>query len=237
MDTACTKAERRNPPAVSARLATVYNKEAQTAMAPKNKFTRDEMVQAALRVVRAGGIHSLTAKALADELGTSTQPVFTCFSTMDTLRGEVRTAAQVMFDSYIDRGLNEPIPFFGVGMQYIRFAREEPELYRLLFLTHDAGEKGAMDAMRHSLEYVKEPLERIYRISETEAERYFRDLWIVVYGIAALIVTGDCPYSDAEIGVILTGFSLSICKAIKEIPGFISGDFDRDKLFTGLINE
>ena len=120
-------------------------------------------------------------------------------------------------------------------MQYVRFAREEPELYRLLFLTHDAGKKGAMDAMRHSLEYVKEPLERIYRISEAEAERYFRDLWIVVFGIAALIVTGDCPYSDAEIGAILTGFSLSICKAIKEIPGFISGDFDRDKLFTEMI--
>ena len=92
-----------------------------------------------------------------------------------------------------------------------------------------------MDAMRHSLDYVKEPLERIYHISEAEAERYFRDLWIVVYGIAALIVTGDCPYSDAEIGAILTGFSLSICKAIKEIPGFVSGDFDRDRLFTEMI--
>ena len=119
--------------------------------------------------------------------------------------------------------------------EVVSFAREEPELYRLLFLTHDAGEKGAMDAMRHSLDYVKEPLERIYHISKAEAERYFRDLWIVVYGIAALIVTGDCPYSDAEIGAILTGFSLSICKAIKEIPGFVSGDFDRDRLFTEMI--
>ena len=142
-----------------------------------------------------------------------------------------------VYDRYTDAGLKEKIPFLGVGMQYIRFAREEPELYRLLFLTHDAGEKGAMDAMRHSLDYVKEPLERIYHISEAEAERYFRDLWIVVYGIAALIVTGDCPYSDAEIGAILTGFSLSICKAIKEIPGFVSGDFDRGRLFTEMIGE
>ena len=57
-----------------------------------------------------------------------------------------------------------------------------------------------MDAMRHSLDYVKEPLERIYHISEAEAERYFRDLWIVVYGIAALIVTGDCPYPTRRSG-------------------------------------
>ena len=147
----------------------------------------------------------------------------------------MRSAAESIYDGYVEEGLRAEIPFYGFGMQYIRFAREEPELYRLLFLTHDAGEKGAMDAMRHSLDYVKEPLERIYHISEAEAERYFRDLWIVVYGIAALIVTGDCPYSDAEIGAILTGFSLSICKAIKEIPGFVSGDFDRDRLFTEMI--
>ena len=51
-------------------------------MAPKNKFTREEMVNAALQVVRGKGIDALTAKALAEELGTSTQPVFTCFATM-----------------------------------------------------------------------------------------------------------------------------------------------------------
>ena len=54
-------------------------------MAPKNKFTREEMVDAAIRVVRAKGMEALTAKAIAEELGISAQPVFTCFSTMDTV--------------------------------------------------------------------------------------------------------------------------------------------------------
>lgn len=235
MDTACTKAERRNPPAVSARLATVYNKEAQTAMAPKNKFTRDEMVQAALRVVRAGGIHSLTAKALADELGTSTQPVFTCFSTMDTLRGEVRTAAQVMFDSYIDRGLNEPIPFFGVGMQQLRFARTEPQLYRLLFLTGE--DNGTLAAMQRMQDAVRPAIMRIYRLDETAANRYFRDLWLVGHSLATLIVTGECPYSEREIAAILTGFSVSVYQAIRRIPGFVENSYDRDAVFRALIGE
>ena len=55
-------------------------------MAPKNKFTKEEMVEAALRVVRAKGIGGLTAKTLADELGTSTQPVFTAFKSMDGVK-------------------------------------------------------------------------------------------------------------------------------------------------------
>ena len=55
-------------------------------MAPKNKFTKEEMTGAALRIVRAKGIDGLTAKTLADELGTSTQPVFTAFGSMESVR-------------------------------------------------------------------------------------------------------------------------------------------------------
>ena len=76
----------------------------------------------------------------------------------------------------------------------------------------------------------------IYRMTEEEADLYFRNLWFVVHSLSTLIVTGDCPYSDREIGQILTGFSVSICKSIKEIPGFAEGSFDRDAAFRSLIS-
>lgn len=205
-------------------------------MAPKNKFTREEMVEAALRVVRAKGIDGLTAKTLADELGTSTQPVFTAFGSMDAVKRDVYAAAVRVYDGYANAGLKEKIPFFGVGMQYIRFAREEPELYRLLFLTRTQ-EYSAMKSMEHLQELVCPTLVNIYHITAEEADVYFRDLWFVVHSLSTLIVTGDCPYSDREIGQILTGVSVSICKSIKEIPGFAAGSFDRDEIFRTLISE
>ena len=207
-------------------------------MAPKNKFTREEMVAAAVRVVQKLGAAALTAKSLAEELGTSTQPVFTCFGTMDAAKAEVYAAAERMFDKYLTAGLKEKIPFFGFGTQYIRFAREEPELYRILFLIREnEQENGAFSVMRHMQALVRPSLTEIYHISEQEADRYFRDLWLVVHSLATLIVTGDCPYSDREIGQILTGFSVSICKAIKEIPGFTEGTFNKDAIFRGIIQE
>lgn len=207
-------------------------------MAPKNKFTKEEMVDAAMRVVRAKGIDGLTAKTMADELGTSTQPVFTAFGSMDTVRQEVYAAAVHMYDDYVDAGLKEEIPFFGVGMQYIRFAREEPELYRFLFLTRAQDQEySTMKSMRHLQELVRPTLMNIYRITAAEADLYFRDLWFVVHSLSTLIVTGDCPYSDREIGQILTGFSISICKSIKEIPGFAASTFDRDAEFRALISK
>ena len=205
-------------------------------LAPKNKFTKEEMTAAALRVVREKGIGRLTAKTLADELSTSTQPVFTAFGSMDGVRREVYAAAVRVYDRYTDAGLQEKIPFLGVGMQYIRFAREEPELYRLLFLTPTQGQApSAMQSMRHLQALVRPTLVRIYRVTEAEADRYFRDLWLVVHSLSTLIVTGDCPYSDRELGQILTGFGVSICKSIKEIPGFADGSFDRDVVFRALI--
>ena len=154
-------------------------------MAPKNKFTKEEMVEAALRVVRARGIDGLTAKTLADELGTSTQPVFTAFGSMDGVKQEVYAAAVRVYDGYTDAGLREQVPFLGVGMQYIRFAREQPELYHLLFLAR-AQEYSAMQSMQHLQTLVRPTLMDIYRITGEEADLYFRDLWLVVHSLATL---------------------------------------------------
>ena len=204
-------------------------------MAPKNKFTKEEMTEVALRVVRQQGLDGLTAKTMADALGTSTQPVFTAFGSMDGVRQAVYAAAIRVYDQYTHAGLREEVPFLGVGRQYIRFAREEPELYRFLFLTRTQDPKcSAMKSMLHLQELVRPTLMRIYHITAEEADVYFRDLWFVVHSLSTLIVVGDCPYSDREIGEILTGFSVSIYKAIREIPGFAAGAFDRDAVFRAL---
>ena len=62
-------------------------------------------------------------------------------------------------------------------------------------------------------------------------------MWLAAHSISTLIVTGSCPYSDLDIGQILTGFSVGICKAIKEIPGFASGSYDRDAVFHALVDK
>lgn len=203
--------------------------------APKIKFTKEQMTAAAVRVVQREGIGALTAKSLAKELGTSTQPVFTCFGTMDSLKGEVTSAAEKVFDRYVRKGLSEKVPFFGYGMQYIAFASDEPELYRLLFLSPAENGGDPLSSMHRSMAEVRPSIMKIYNMTEAEADRYFSDMWLVVHSIATLTVTGRCPYSKEKIGEVLTGFSLSVCRSIKEIPGFVSGNIDRDSEFIKLI--
>lgn len=203
-------------------------------MAPRIRYTKEQMTDVALSLVRREGAAALTARALAEELDTSTQPVFTCFGSMDEAKREVKSAAQLLFREYIKKGLATDVPFFGVGMQYIAFAKDEPQLYRLLFLN---GDGGISDAVKELGATVREPLTRIYHLTAEEADLFFRDMWLVVHSIAALTVSGDCGYGEKEISGILTGFSVAVCKAIKEVPGFVSGTFDRDAVFTKLVSE
>ena len=204
-------------------------------MAPRNKYTREQMTAAAVKIVRENGTAGLTARAIAKELGVSTQPVFTCFSSMAEAKKEVRAAAQDLYDEYVSEGLKEKIPFFGFGMAYVHFAKEEPELYKLLFL--DCEKNETIEAMEHSTELVRSSLMRIYRIDAAAADRYFRDMWLVIHSIATLCVTCGSPYSEEEIAKIMTGFSVSLCRSIKEIHGFVEGEYDYYEIFKTLVTK
>lgn len=207
-------------------------------MPPKVKFSKQEIVDAAVRVARDKGIDGVTAREIAAELGVSTRPIFTYFDTMDEVKAEVFQTAKELYRAYVERGLAGPIPFLGIGQQYIRFAHDEPELYKLLFLTRPGNASGgAMEALRFSQDLARESLMRIYNMDAHTADCYFRDLWLVVFSFATLIVTDDCPYTGAEMSAILTEVSLSICKAYKEVPGLPDGKFNRDALFTELVKK
>lgn len=111
-------------------------------MPPKPKFTKDEMVQAALELVARRGTEALTARELGAALGSSARPIFTVFRSMDELQQAVREAAMRRFEQFV----RQPVPgmpvFKQVGIQMARFAVEEPKLYQMLFMQENAGAAG-----------------------------------------------------------------------------------------------
>lgn len=204
-------------------------------MAPKVKFRKEEIVNAALSVARRAGADAVTAREVAAELGVSTRPIFTYFETIEQLKGEVFQLAKGRYRAYIERGLADPVPFLGVWRQYLRFAGEEPELYKLLFLTKPGSASGgAVEAMRFSQALVRESIMRVYDMDAHTADAYFRDLWLTAFSFATLIVTDDCPWTEEEMLAIGAEISLSVCKAYKEIPGLPDGTCDKDVIFRAL---
>lgn len=107
-------------------------------MPPKPKFTREEMVEAALELVARRGAEALTARELGAALGSSARPIFTVFRSMDELQQAVREAAMRRFEQFVRQPVANMPVFKQVGLQMVRFAMQEPKLYQLLFMQENA---------------------------------------------------------------------------------------------------
>ncbi len=204
-------------------------------MPPKKIVTREQILDAAMEITRNSGIDAVTARSIAAALGVSTHPIFTYFDTINSIKDDVLVRARVLYHEYILQGLDEKIPFLGVGHQFLILAKNEPELFKMLFFkTTPDGRKHAYDEFEFTLSLVVESVMKIYNVDKHTAECYYRNLWLMSLSFATLIVTGNCTYTDEEMLLILTQTSLATYKAIKDIPGFIDGDFDKDRIFTQL---
>ena len=103
-------------------------------MPPKVKFTKERIASVAFDMVRKHGSEFLSARSLAAELGASTAPIFTAFQSIEEVQQAVISKAKELYNSYINKAFSAELPFKETGMQYIRFAADEPELFKLLFM-------------------------------------------------------------------------------------------------------
>ncbi len=179
-------------------------------MPPKSKFTKEEIINAALNVIRKKGPSDLTARALAAELGCSVKPIFGLFKSMEEVQREAIKSADALYQSYLKEDVEKGAypQYKSIGMAYIRFAKEEKELFKLLFMR---------DRSREAVEENMEELAPILRIirettgmSETEAYTFHIEMWIFVHGMATMIATNYLSLDNDYISKVLTDAYMGI---------------------------
>lgn len=176
-------------------------------MPPKPKYTKDQIVSAALGIVSQKGISALTAKELGHVLNTSVTPIFTVFNSMHEVHDEVKKAAMAHFESYAHKTDMDMPVFKQVGMQMILFAKEEPQLYQLIFMSQNSDVKSFEDIYAHLGNVADECLDTIqkgYCLSAKDSKTLFEHIWIHTFGIGTLCATGVCTFSEEQISKMLT---------------------------------
>ena len=176
-------------------------------MPPKAKFTKEQITKAALGVVSEKGAQALTAKELGAALGTSTTPIFTVFNSMQEVQGAVMLAAMERFEEYAHKAAHLRPVFKQVGMQMIMFAKEEPKLYQLIFMSAISEAQTFDDIYGHLGSVADEcldVLQKDYNLSKENAKTLFEHVWIHTFGIGALCATGACDFSHEQIAEMLT---------------------------------
>lgn len=173
-------------------------------MPPRVKITRDNIIESAVGIIRKKGMEALGARNIAADLGCSTQPVFSNFRTMEELKAAAIEAADALYQSYLHREMSrgDLPPYKASGMAYIRFAREERELFRLLFMRNRTGEK--IDETTEGIEDLLDILQQNVGLSREDAFLFHLEMWVYVHGIATMIATSYLEWDSRMISRMLT---------------------------------
>nr|MDD6335267.1 TetR/AcrR family transcriptional regulator [bacterium] len=180
-------------------------------MPPKAKFTKEEIVAAAVDIIRTSNVEDITAQALAKRLGTSTRPVFTYFSTLEELRAAATEEARRIYNTYAERGLAMTPAFKGFAMEYIGFAIQEPSLFRLLFMrkakTMSLFE--FLDREGH-LYPIRQAVQATFHLDQEQADWLYENMWTYAHGIATLCASEVVSFTREEISEKLG----SLCRGL-----------------------
>ena len=172
-------------------------------MAPKFKFTKEEILEVTLDFIRINGIKEISARTIARELNASTKVIFSLFGNMENLIREVNQLARNEF-------------LHKVRIEYILFSKNEPKLFEWLFMNKSVEIEDFKDFLpMYDYEYKKviESIVNEYKISIKSAEKFYTHLFTYSHGIATLSVTGIYSFTEIEIIEATTEIARSLVKS------------------------
>ena len=157
-------------------------------MAPRVKVTKEDIIKTTVELVRKYGSDSINARAIAGELECSTQPIFSNFNSMEELQEETILYAYGLYLDFIKKEIEcgEYPQYKAFGMAYIRFAKEERELFKLLFMRDRTNEEISISPdFEDSVKLIMEANGLTHEI----AMLIHLEMWTCVHGIGTMIAT------------------------------------------------
>lgn len=173
-------------------------------MPPKNKISRDKILDAAMQLVRTQGAEALNARSIASAVGCSTQPIFSNFSTMEELKLVVVEKGDEIFSQFMQNQIEQGKypPYKASGMAYIRFAKEERELFKLLYMRNRRGEPEPLQSKTD--EQMDTLVQNGTGLGNEAGKLFHLEMWAAVHGLAVMAATDFIELDEELISRILT---------------------------------
>ena len=173
---------------------------------PKQKITKEMVVEAAFEIAREKGQDSVLVKEIAHRLNCSVQPIYSYCSSMEGLRRDltlrVREFVKAFVGEYVSVHVKrESDSFFkAVGYAYVHLAEEEPHLFQM-FVIHEREGVDSLDAL-YRIESHPEMAQKIadeLHIDLSRARMLHRNMMIYNVGIGTILATARPGIATAEI--------------------------------------
>ncbi|MCM1202488.1 MAG: TetR/AcrR family transcriptional regulator [Bacteroides fragilis] len=197
-------------------------------MPPKAKITKNMVIDAAFEVARKTGAENINARTVSKKLNCSTQPVMYHFATIDELKKAVYKKTDDYHTEYL---MNIPAGqesvMFGIGMNYIRFAVEEPDLFRFLFQSGSV--ENSLPGMIDSAELnpVISTMQEAMKMNSEQTKEVFVTLAMFVHGYASIIANNSLAYDEELAAVQLERAYRGAVLAVQEESGVINPEYHK----------
>lgn len=167
---------------------------------PKQKITKEMVVDAAFELARAGGMEQVMVKSIAKELGCSVQPIYSYCKNMDGLRNDVAEQARKFIQDYVAVRIDKNNLFPSTGRAYIQLAEEEPNILKI-FIFQKRENISSLDDLYYSeaSPQMAQTIAKELNISIEKAKQLHLNMLIYTIGIGAIFSVTTPGISADEI--------------------------------------
>ncbi len=186
-------------------------------MPAKAKVTKEMIIEAAFEITRAEGAENVNARTVSQKLGCSTQPVMYHFATIEDMKRAVYAKLDWFHTEYLMNVNPQEDVMLGIGLNYIRFAVEEPNLFRFLFQSGFAVENNLLEMIdSEELKPVISAMQEAMNLNMEQTKDVFITLALFVHGYASIIANNGLEYDEELIKVHLERAYKGAILAIRE---------------------
>lgn len=170
-------------------------------MPPRAKITKDMVIDAAFAIAREIGAENINARTVSKKLNCSTQPVMYHFSTIEELKKATYAKADQYHTNYLmNIGKSQEEITLEIGLNYIRFAIKEPNLFRFLFQSGYADENSLLEMIdSEELTPILSAMQGATGIGTKQMKEAFLIICMFAHGYASIIANNSLEYDEEVI--------------------------------------
>lgn len=154
---------------------------------PKQRITKEMVVNAAFEIARSNGMEQVMVKSIAEKIGCSVQPIYSYCKNMEGLRQDVTMQVNRFIGEYVETHIDKDDIFGSTGKAYIQLAKEEPHLFKI-FILHKRNGIASLDDLYQSEANpnMAEFISKTLNISMEQAKKLHLNMLIYTIGIGTI---------------------------------------------------
>lgn len=175
-------------------------------MSKEVKITKDMILEAAFDIAREKGLEEVSNRSIAKRLECSIRPIYYQFNNSDELKKELYNKIEKYFYKHIMDNMIDNIPYYRqVGINYIKFAREEKNFFKILFMSKsDYLPEGFVSKSEDDFKEISKLIKMSTKLNDDDIKSFHIKMWMFTHGIATLLATDTILLTEEQISNLLS---------------------------------